>query len=72
MVNAGATWLDETVVQDGNWLTSRGPQDMRPFVRALIPFFAGLAQAAQIVQAADRASSSPQRDVSPQLVTQQL
>lgn len=38
MVNAGATWLDETVVRDGNWLTSRGPQDMVPFVRALAPF----------------------------------
>lgn len=30
LVNAGATWLDQPVVQDGNWLTSRGPQDMAP------------------------------------------
>jgi protease I len=28
MVNAGATWLDQEVVRDGNWLTSRGPQEM--------------------------------------------
>ena len=35
LVNAGATWLDREVVRDGNWLTSRGPQDMAPFVKAL-------------------------------------
>ena len=28
MVNAGATWMDQAVVRDANWLTSRGPQDM--------------------------------------------
>jgi protease I len=36
MVNAGATWLDQEVVRDENWLTSRGPQDMVPFVREMI------------------------------------
>lgn len=66
MVNAGATWLDATVVRDGNWLTSRGPQDMVPFVRALLPFFAGQAQAAETT--ATVAVSSPQRDAPPQLV----
>src|SRR5436189_2374021 len=40
LVNAGATWLDREVVRDGNWLTSRGPQDMVPFVKALIEHFA--------------------------------
>jgi protease I len=40
MVNAGATWLDRPVVLDGNWLTSRGPQDLVPFVEALIDHFA--------------------------------
>lgn len=69
MVNAGATWLDETVVRDGNWLTSRGPQDMVPFVRALVPFFAGQPQGAS-TKAADTAAaaSAPQRDAPPQLV----
>ena len=66
MVNAGATWLDETVVRDGNWLTSRGPQDMVPFVRALVPFFAGDAQTA--TQRSPGAASSPQRDAPPQVV----
>ncbi len=41
MVNAGATWLDEPLVNDGNLVTSRGPQDMKPFVTAIIRLFAG-------------------------------
>jgi protease I len=41
MINAGATWLDQEVVRDGNWLTSRGPQDMVPFVRDMIQLYAG-------------------------------
>lgn len=69
MVNAGATWLDQTVVQDRNWLTSRGPQDMVPFVRALLPFFAGQQQTAEIAAAPTTAAdSSPQRDAPPQVV----
>jgi protease I len=68
LVNAGATWLDESVVRDRNWLTSRGPQDMVPFVRALVPFFAGQAPAAEATAAAGSASSAPQRDAPPQLV----
>lgn len=69
MVNAGATWLDQAVVQDRNWLTSRGPQDMVPFVRALLPFFAGQRQMADIGAAPNTsADSSPQRDAPPQVV----
>ena len=40
MVNAGATWLDESLVEDGNLVTSRGPQDLVPFVRGIIKHFA--------------------------------
>src|SRR3954447_23788015 len=68
MVNAGATWLDREVVRDGNWLTSRGPQDMVPFVKALVPFFARHEHAAQTTAASIAAASSPQRDAPPQLV----
>ncbi len=69
MVNAGATWLDQTVVQDRNWLTSRRPQDMVPFVRALLPFFAGQQQTVEIAAAPiTAADSSPQRDAPPQVV----
>ena len=64
MVNAGATWVDQTVVRDGNWLTSRGPQDMVPFVRALVPFFAGQPQTSESTAPA----SSPPRDAPPQAV----
>jgi protease I len=73
LVNAGATWLDETVVRDGNWLTSRGPQDMVPFVQALLPFFAGDSQAAPTSRfATSLAGSSPQRNAPPQVVLDAL
>ena len=68
MVNAGATWLDQMVVQDRNWLTSRGPQDMAPFVRALVPFFAGRPQAVENAPQSTRVASSPQRAAPPELV----
>lgn len=41
LVNAGAIWLNEEVVRDGNWLSGRGPQDLTAFTRDMIPFFAG-------------------------------
>lgn len=75
LVNAGATWLDQPVVRDGNWLTSRGPQDLVPFVRELLPFFAGAAAKAQTLAAestGSAASSAPQRDAPPQLVLQAM
>ncbi len=36
LTNAGATWIDEEVVQDGRLISSRGPQDLPAFCRALI------------------------------------
>jgi protease I len=39
MVNAGATWVDQEVMRDGNLVTSRGPQDLVPFVRAIRVLF---------------------------------
>jgi protease I len=41
MVNAGATWLNQEVVRDANWLSSRGPQDILPFIREMIRLYAG-------------------------------
>jgi protease I len=41
LINAGATWLNEPLVHDGNLVTSRGPQDLKPFVSAIIRLFAG-------------------------------
>lgn len=33
--NAGAVWVDEPVVQDGNLLSSRTPKDLAPFAAAM-------------------------------------
>jgi protease I len=68
MVNAGATWVDAEVVRDGNWLTSRGPQDMVPFVSALLPFFAGQGLQPRADSPAGATDSSPQRNAPPQLM----
>jgi len=37
--NAGGHWLDREVVLDGNWVTSRQPQDLPAFNRALLDLF---------------------------------
>ena len=36
LTNAGATWVDERVVTDGNLITSRKPDDLPAFVSALL------------------------------------
>ena len=36
--NAGATWVDEPVVIDGNLISSRTPRDLAPFGKALVNF----------------------------------
>ncbi len=36
MVNAGANWVDEEVVVDGNLITSRTPKDLPVFMKAVI------------------------------------
>jgi protease I len=66
LVNAGATWLDQELVRDGNLLTSRGPQDMVPFVRGITEFFSEATAAPQ--QTPHQAASAPQRNEPPALV----
>jgi protease I len=39
--NAGAEWVDEEAVVDGNLVTSRKPDDIPAFNRAMIEVFAG-------------------------------
>ena len=41
LVNAGATWLDQDLVRDGNLTTSRGPQDLAAFVPGMLEAFSG-------------------------------
>jgi protease I len=36
LVNAGAKWVDKEVVQDGNIITSRKPEDIPAFSKAII------------------------------------
>ena len=36
LVHAGARWVDEAVVVDGNLITSRTPDDLPAFMRAII------------------------------------
>ncbi len=36
LINAGATWVDQEVVQDGNLITSRTPPDLPAFCRTVI------------------------------------
>jgi protease I len=39
--NAGANWVDEEVVVDGNLITSRNPGDLEAFVEAISEALAG-------------------------------
>src|SRR5207237_839060 len=41
MRNAGANWTDEELVQDGNLITSRQPEDIPAFNRAIIQALSG-------------------------------
>jgi len=45
--NAGAEWVDEEAVRDRNLVTSRKPDDIPAFNRAMIALFADAAQAAR-------------------------
>ena len=65
MVNAGAIWLDQEVVRDGNLVTSRGPQDIMPFVREMIQLYAGGPASKEALR---RRHSDPQRE-SPTAIT---
>ena len=36
LINAGATWVDQEVVEDGNLITSRKPDDLDAFSKSLL------------------------------------
>ncbi|WP_069803587.1 type 1 glutamine amidotransferase domain-containing protein [Thermogemmatispora onikobensis] len=38
--NAGGNWVDQEVVRDRNWVSSRSPRDLPAFKRAMIELFA--------------------------------
>ncbi len=37
--NAGANWVDQEMVRDGNWVSSRSPKDLPAFNPAMIQLF---------------------------------
>jgi len=55
LLRAGAIWVEQAVVRDGNWLTGRGAQDLGAFPGALVDHFAG---AGRDERAPDRAAPS--------------
>jgi protease I len=67
LVNAGATWLDQEFVRDGNLATSRGPQDLIPFVQGCLDLFAQHAPISRQRQAVTT-NSAPQANEPPQIV----
>jgi protease I len=72
MVNADATWLDQQVVRDRNLLTSRGPQDIVPFVRELIEHFEARDVARPELATDVAMDSAPQRNQPPAIVLQAM
>jgi protease I len=67
LVNAGATWLDQPLVRDGNLVTSRGPQDLIPFVEGCVELFARNAPISRTERQAS-SSSAPQANQPPTIV----
>jgi protease I len=59
IVNAGATWLNEDVVRDANWLSSRCPQDIEPLISEMLALFVGESENSPTLR---RAHSDPQRE----------
>jgi len=67
LVNAGATWVDQEFVRDGNLATSRGPQDLVPFVKGCVELFARDASLSRDGRKS-ASHSSPQANEPPELV----
>jgi protease I len=68
LVNAGAIWLDQPTVRDGNLLTSRGPQDLVPFVREILEHFADHPSMQLASSRPHATASAPQHDQPPGIV----
>src|SRR4051812_38288362 len=65
LVDAAATWLGQEFVRDGNLATSRGPQDLIPFVEGCLDLFAQHAPISRprqqpVTQSAPQANEPPE------------
>jgi len=58
LTNAGANWVDETVVVDRGWVTSRKPDDIPAFSRKAIEEFAEGRHAREAVGSGGRTTTS--------------
>jgi protease I len=56
LINAGARWVDREVVEDGNVITSRNPDDLEAFSAAILRH---LARGASVATPAARAGDQP-------------
>lgn len=56
MINAGATWVDQEVVRDGNLITSRQPADLPAFCDAILSALGGV-ETANLDQVTTRTSA---------------
>lgn len=59
LVNAGAVWRNESLVEDGNLITSRGPQDLVAFVPAMLRAFASPVTKPVTATSDDRSDAQP-------------
>jgi protease I len=64
LINAGATWVDQDVVQDGNLITSRKPEDLPAFCGALIEMLAAHDPTAQAHSPSRLEEMLARRDIS--------
>lgn len=61
VVNAGATWVDQELVRDGNIMTSRSPQDLPAFARGIREFYREPALARAARQRETQSAPQPAR-----------
>lgn len=59
LVNAGAVWRNDSLVVDGNLVTSRGPQDLASFVPGMLRVFASAATEPAAKAAGHRSDPQP-------------
>src|SRR5215472_12135321 len=61
LINAGARWVDRELVEDGNLITSRKPDDLKAFTEAILRQLEGQVPDRQKVSRAPEATQSTPR-----------